>query len=135
MQFPYFIFADADFCCGMDTPEKAKNVSGWLPGRAQNRGAFHNTLIEIKIQEWKTKISFRMKQKRIAREIIQIFDENPNWKAFGHNSFFLFLKMVFPEKHFCLCCECQLNVCVCVHLYVCGLYCCFASCLCLCVWK
>ncbi|XP_031631032.1 glutamate-gated chloride channel isoform X5 [Contarinia nasturtii] len=28
---------DADFCCGMDTPEKAKNVSGWLPGRAQNR--------------------------------------------------------------------------------------------------
>lgn len=32
--------SDADFCCGMDTPEKAKNVSGWLPGRAQNRGAF-----------------------------------------------------------------------------------------------
>lgn len=40
MQFP-ILFADADFCCGMDTPEKAKNVSGWLPGRAQNRGAFH----------------------------------------------------------------------------------------------
>lgn len=33
------LFADADFCCGMDTPEMAKNVSGWLPGRAQNRGA------------------------------------------------------------------------------------------------
>lgn len=40
VQFP-ILFADADFCCGMDTPEKAKNVSGWLPGRAQNRGAFH----------------------------------------------------------------------------------------------
>lgn len=39
VQFP-ILFADADFCCGMDTPEKAKNVSGWLPGRAQNRGAF-----------------------------------------------------------------------------------------------
>lgn len=34
------LFADADFCCGMDTPAMAKNVSGWLPGRAQNRGAF-----------------------------------------------------------------------------------------------
>ncbi|XP_037043195.1 glutamate-gated chloride channel isoform X14 [Bradysia coprophila] len=29
---------DADFCCGMDTPDKAKNISGWAPGRAQNRG-------------------------------------------------------------------------------------------------
>lgn len=33
------LFADADFCCGMDTPDKAKNISGWAPGRAQNRGA------------------------------------------------------------------------------------------------
>lgn len=47
-KFPVFFFsfvvvADADFCCGMDTPAMAKNVSGWLPGRAQNRGAFFIT--------------------------------------------------------------------------------------------
>lgn len=47
VQFP-ILFTDADFCCGMDTPEKAKNVSGWLPGRAQNRGAFHFPKIQKK---------------------------------------------------------------------------------------
>lgn len=51
VQFP-ILFADADFCCGMDTPEKAKNVSGWLPGRAQNRGAFQfPNLIKTKQQQ------------------------------------------------------------------------------------
>lgn len=34
------LFADADFCCGMDTPENAKSDCGWQPGRTQNRGAF-----------------------------------------------------------------------------------------------
>lgn len=47
VQFP-ILFTDADFCCGMDTPEKAKNVSGWLPGRAQNRGAFQLKYKSIK---------------------------------------------------------------------------------------
>lgn len=39
MQFP-ILFTDANFCCGLNQPERAENISGWLPGRAQNRGAF-----------------------------------------------------------------------------------------------
>lgn len=65
MQFP-ILFADADFCCGMDTPEKAKNVSGWLPGRAQNRGAFQ--FFEILLEnETKQKEKKKECNKRIPK--------------------------------------------------------------------
>lgn len=36
-----FLFADADFCCGMHTPEMAKHIPDMrVPGRPQNRGPF-----------------------------------------------------------------------------------------------
>lgn len=39
--FSYFLFADADFCCGMQTPEMAKHIPDTrVPGRPQNRGPF-----------------------------------------------------------------------------------------------
>lgn len=37
-QFFKYLFADADFCCGMDTPAKARTDCSWKPGRQRTFG-------------------------------------------------------------------------------------------------